>query len=114
MNFVGNRDSATRLRTSAERTGFIAIEFRPQSAFPILGVPMSETSNRLWETDEVFGMWSRDLQDAVKNAERVNEKVAYIQRQLRRLLRRNRFESGAVDYYDTLRSVDGRMSIRDL
>jgi hypothetical protein len=59
MHFVGNRETPTRLRTSPQKTGFIAIEFRPDGAFPIFGVPMSDTSNRLWETDEVFGSWSR-------------------------------------------------------
>jgi AraC-like DNA-binding protein len=115
MNFVGNRDSATLLRTSQHRTGFIAIEFRPQGAFPIFAVPMSETSNRLWEANDVFGSWSREVQEAVNNVEGVNEKVSLIQRQLMLLLRKNRVESGAVDYcVDTLRSVAGRVSIRDL
>ena len=55
MNFVGNRDSATLLRTSAQKTGFIAIEFRPQGAFQVFGLPMSDTANSLQETDDVFG-----------------------------------------------------------
>lgn len=38
-----------------------AIEFRPHGAFPIFGVPMSETANRLWETDSVFGAWGREV-----------------------------------------------------
>jgi AraC-like DNA-binding protein len=115
MNFVGNRDSATRLQTSAQKTGFIAVEFRPHGAFPIFGVPMSETSNRLWETDDVFGRWSRDVHEIVNNVDRVDRKVAYIERQLTILLRKGRCQSGIVDYcVGTLRSVDGRMSIRDL
>ena len=51
MYFVENRDSATLIRSSTHRPGFIAIEFRPHGAFPIFGLPMSETSNQLWETD---------------------------------------------------------------
>ena len=115
MNFVGNRDSATSLRTSPHRTGLIAIEFRPHGAFPIFGVPMSETSNRLWETDDVFGRWSREVQEMVNNVDRVDKKVAHIERQLTLLLRKNRREPGIVEHcVSTLRSVDGRMSIRDL
>jgi AraC-like DNA-binding protein len=115
MNFVGVRDSATLIRTSAHKTGFIAVEFRPHGAFPVFGVPMSETANRLWETDDVFGPWSRVVQEAVNNLERVDGKVAYIERQLTLLLRKNRCKPGIVDYcVATLRSVDGRMSIRDL
>src|SRR5262245_28335659 len=70
MNFVGIRDSATLIRTSPHKTGFIVVEFRPHGAFPIFGVPMSETSNRLWETDDVFGRWSRDVQEAGNNLDR--------------------------------------------
>lgn len=98
MNFVGNRDSATLIRTTAQPTGFIAIEFRPSGAFPIFGVPMSETANRLWETDDVFGRWSLGVQETVNNLERVNRKVAYIQRQLMMLLKKHRCEPGLVDY----------------
>src|SRR5262245_31408544 len=76
MYFVGNRDSATLIRSSARKTGFIAIEFRPHGAFPIFGVPMSETANRLWETDSVFGPWSREVQETVNNIEDVKQKVA--------------------------------------
>jgi len=115
MNFVGNRDSATLIRTSPHRTGFIAIEFRPQGAFSIFGVPMSATANRLWETDDVFGPWSRAVEDRINNVDRVGEKVARIERELTLLVRKNRRESGLVNYcIGTLRSLDGRMAIRDL
>ena len=115
MYFVGNRDSATLIRSSARKTGFIVVEFRPHGAFPIFGVPMSETANRLWETDVVFGSWSREFQETINNLERVDEKVAYIERRLIRLLRKNRREPSIVDYcVRALRSVDGRMSIGEL
>ena len=35
-------------------THVIVIEFTSQGAFPIFGVPLSETFNRLWETDDVI------------------------------------------------------------
>src|SRR5262245_62673729 len=115
MYFVGNRDSATLIRSSAHKTGFIAIEFRPHGAFPIFGVPMSETSNRLWETDCVFGQWSREVQETVNNLEHVAQKAAYIQHRLTLLLRKNLREAPVVDYcVRTLRSADGRISIREL
>jgi uncharacterized protein DUF6597 len=115
MYFVGNRDSATLIRSSARKTGFIVVEFRPHGAFPIFGVPMSETANRLWETDVVFGSWSREFQETINNLERVDEKVAYIERRLILLLRKNRREPSIVDYcVRALRSVDGRMSIGEL
>jgi len=115
MYFVGNRDSATLIRSSPHKTGFIAIEFRPQGAFPIFGVPMSETSNRLCETDCIFGRWSRDVQETVNNLEQADQKIAYIQNRLTLLLRNNRRQAAIVDYCVTaLRRADGRISIREL
>jgi len=115
MYFVGNRDSATHIRSSAQKTGFIAIEFRPHGAFQIFGLPMAETSNQLWETDALFGNWSRQMQETLNGLERLDQKVAYVQNRLTLLLRRNGRDSRIVDYcVDTLRSVDGRISIRAL
>src|SRR5262245_22161208 len=88
--FVGNRDSATHIRSSAQRTSFIAIEFRPQGAFQVFGVPMSETSNQLCQSDCVFGQWSRSLREEVDNLERMDQNVSAIQERLTALLRKNR------------------------
>jgi hypothetical protein len=98
MYFVGNRDTATLIRSSAQKTGFIAIEFRPHGAFPIFGLPMSETFNQLWETDCVFGQWSRDVQVTLNDLERVDKKIAYIQDRLILLLRKNRCDAGLVRF----------------
>ena len=115
MYFVGNRDSATIIRSSAQKTGFIAIEFRPHGALPIFGVPMSETSNQLWETDCMFGQWSRDVQVTLNDLERVDQKVTYIQERLILLLRKNRCDAGLVGYcVEALRSADGRIPIQEL
>src|SRR5262245_37805520 len=115
MYFVGNRDSATLIRSSAHKTGFIAIEFRPHGAFPVFGVPMSDTANRLWEADDVFDPWSRHVQEAINNVDSVARKIAYMEDQLMLLLRKNGRESRIVVYcVRTLRSVDGRMPVRDL
>src|SRR5262245_44640113 len=113
--FVGNRDSATHIRSSAQRTSFIAIEFHPQGAFQVFGVPMSETSNQLCESDCVFGQWSHTLREELTNLERMDQKVAYLQDRLTLLLRKNRRKAGIVDYcVGALRSADGRIPIREL
>src|SRR5262245_6730687 len=115
MYFVGNRDSATHIRSSVRKTSFIAIEFRPHGAFQVFGVPMSETSNQLWETDCVFGHWSRELQEMLNNLERVDQKVACIQHCLALVLRKNRCNAGIVGYcVRALRSADGGIPIREL
>jgi AraC-like DNA-binding protein len=113
--FVGNRDSATHIRSSAHKTGFIAIEFRPHGAFQIFGVPMSETSNQLWETDCVFGHWSREMEETLNNLEPVDQKVACIQDRLTVMLRKNCRNASIVEYcVSALRSADGRIAIREL
>ena len=115
LYFVGNRDSATHIRSSAQKTSFIAIEFQPQGAFQVFGVPMSETSNQLWESACVFGYWSREMQKAINNLERVDEKVACIQDRLTLMLRKNRRNASIVDYcVGALRFADGRIPIREL
>jgi hypothetical protein len=63
LYFVGNRDSSTLLRSTGARTRFVTIEFRPQGALPIFGVPMSDTANGLWDADTVFAHWGRSVQD---------------------------------------------------
>jgi AraC-like DNA-binding protein len=115
LYFVGNRDTSTLLRSTACKTGFIAIEFCPQGAFPIFGVPMAETANQHLNADSVFGTWSREVRESINNLESVSLKVAYVQDQLIRLLRQHHRRSGVVDYcVDALRSADGRVPIRDL
>src|SRR5262249_7225905 len=51
MYFVGNRDSPVLLQTPASRTRFIGIEFRPQGAHSIFGMPMIETTNGRYSAD---------------------------------------------------------------
>jgi AraC-like DNA-binding protein len=115
LYFVGNRDSATLLQSSSRKTGFIAIEFSPHGAFPIFGIPMSETFNGIWDGDELFGRWGRNVREALNNLERVDQKVAFLQDQLIALLRENERCNPIVEYcVNTLKSADGRMAIAQL
>ena len=112
---MGNRDSATLLQSSSRKTGFIAIEFRPHGAFPIFGIPMSETFNRIWDGDELFARWGRDVREVLNNLERVDQKVAFVQDQLIALLRKNERCNPIVEYcVNALKSADGRMAIWQL
>jgi AraC-like DNA-binding protein len=115
LYFVGNRDSSTLLQSTARKTGFIAIEFRPHGALPIFGIPMSETFNGIWDCDELFGRWGRNVREALNNLERVDQKVAFLQDQLIALLRRNERSNPIVEYcVNVLKSADGRMAISQL
>jgi len=115
MIFLGNRDRSTLLRARPRRTAFIVIEFTPQGAFPIFGVPMSETFNECWEADAVFGKWSRETSERVNRLYSLPEKVACVQERLILLLRQHGRHNGVVDYcVNTLRLADGRIRIKDL
>ena len=115
LYFVGNRDSATLLQSSSRKTGFIAIEFRPHGAFPIFGIPMSETFNGIWDCDELFATWGRDVREDLNNLERLDQKVAYVQDRLIALLREDERPNPIVEYcVNALKSADGRMAIWQL
>src|SRR5262249_47612694 len=62
LNFVGIRDSSIILQSSPRRIGCIGVEFRPQGAFPIFGIPMGETANLLGDADMIGGQWARHVQ----------------------------------------------------
>jgi AraC-like DNA-binding protein len=115
MYFVGNRDSSTFLRTRPGRTTFITIEFRPEGAFPIFGLPMSATFNRISDGDGVFGRWSRETRERIDDSPSLARKVAYVQERLVELLRRHEHRSEVVEAcVRSLRASDGRVSIRHL
>jgi AraC-like DNA-binding protein len=115
LYFVGNRDSSTLIRSSLRKTGFIGIEFSPQGAFPVLGIPMQETVNGLFDAYDVFGKWGRDLREALRNLEDVGRKVQFIQDQLVGLLFKNQVDSRLIDFcVRILDLADGRMPIKEL
>lgn len=115
LYFSGNRDSATLLRSSPRKTTFVAIEFSPQGAYPIFGIPMTETLNRLCETDLLLTKWSRPVREALNDRHEVRDKVSVIQEQLVHLLRMNDRRNAIVDYcVQSLRATNGLMPIARL
>jgi AraC-like DNA-binding protein len=115
LYFVGNRDSSTRLWSTGVRTRFVSIEFRPQGALPIFGVPMSDTANGLWDADMVFASWGRRVREEVAETEGTGPKVALVQERLVGLLRANGRTNLIVDWcVDALRTAHGRLSVGEL
>jgi AraC-like DNA-binding protein len=115
LYFVGNRDSAARLRSSARRIGFIGIEFYPQGAYPFFGIPMSQTANQLFEAETLFDRWGRRATEKLLNLEPAEQKVACIQDELVELLRIPPDRGGLVEFcVRTLKSADGRLSMKEL
>ena len=115
LYFVGNRDTSASIQTSSRETGFIGIEFCPFGAYPFLGIPMNDVVNHLFGADELLSQWGRQVQEALCNLERVDQKVDFIQEQLVRLLQKSRRHSALIEFcVTTLKLADGRLPIREL
>ena len=115
LYFVGNRQSATLLHTSCRKTEFIGIEFRPHGAYPVFGIPMVETANRLLTADILFSRWGREVTEIIRNYNSLEQKVSCIQNHLIDLLRRHSLQSPLVDFcIHRLKTTDGLISIRQL
>lgn len=115
LYFVGNRDTSTLIRASARRTGFIGIEFFPHGAFPLFGIPMRETANGLFGSDDLFGRWGREVRERLRNLEAVSQKVAFIQDELVALLQKNGSDNRLVAFcVRALQLADGQVAIREL
>lgn len=114
--FVGNRDSSTRLYTSRRSTSFLAVEFKPYAAYPLFGLPMSETSNGLWETDSVFGKWGHEFTERIRSLPTLRQKVACVQDHLVRLLLRHGRGANPIVVHcvDAIRASSGRITVADL
>jgi len=115
LYFVGNRGSSTLIRSSSRKTGFIGIEFSPHGAFPVFGIPMQETVNGLFDAEEVFGKWGRDVRESLRNLSGINQKMHFMQDRLVSLLHQRQRDNNLVDFcVRTLELTDGRMPIKEL
>ena len=115
LYFVGNWDTPTLLRAGARKTGFVTIEFSPHGAFPFFGIPMDETANGLFNSEDLFGKWGRQVRDRLRNLENVDQKVSFIQDQLVMLLRQRPRRDAIVEFcIEALRSSGGRVGIGEL
>jgi AraC-like DNA-binding protein len=115
LYFVGNRDSQALIHSAARETGFVAIEFSPCGAFPFFGIPMEKMTNGLFEAETLFGSWGRDLREALRNLEDVDEKVNFVQDQLIMLLRKSARQNAIIEYcIRALRLSCGRVAVGEL
>lgn len=115
LYLVGTHDTSALLRSSQQPTSFVTIEFTPQGAFSIFGVPMAEIVNRVWETDALLSRWSRPVRQALNAREHLEQKIAVIQEQLLRLLQLRDRGNGIVDYcVQSLRATHGLISVQEL
>lgn len=115
LYFVGNRDTATFVRSAPRKTTIIGIEFRPHGAFPVFGIPMQETANRVLDWESVVGSWDGEVWERFRNLPKVSSRVALIQAQLVRLLARNYRDNRLMDFcVNSLELTYGRMTIREL
>ena len=114
--FVGNRIKSTLIHSTARKTGFIGIEFAPQSGFSLFGIPMHETvDEKIFDSEALFGRWGRETREVLGNLDGVDRKVSFIQDELVRLSGRNRRSNDVVDFcVRTLKLAHGRIPIKEL
>lgn len=113
--FVGNRDIPVQLTTPQRKTGFIGIEFYPHGAYPIFGVPMFETANRLLPVDVLSAKWKDNVNEMLINKESIKEKIDFIQSSFIISLRKNQLQSPLVAYcVKSLKTTNGLMEITEL
>ena len=114
--FVGNRIKSTHIHSSPRQTGFIGIEFAPQAAFRLFGIPMHETvEEKIFDSEELFGRWGRETREALGNIDGVDRKIGFIQDELIGLSRRNLPSNRVIDFcVSTLKLAHGRISIKEL
>jgi AraC-like DNA-binding protein len=115
LYFVANRNSSTLIRSSSRRTGFIGIEFSPHGAFPVLGIPIQETVNGLFDAYDVFGKWGPRPPGSTSEPGGLGRKVQFIQDRLVGLLLKNQVDTRLIDFcVRTLGLADGRIPIKEL
>jgi len=114
--FVGNRETATRISSTEQKTGFIGIEFSPHGAFPLFGICMSETvEEKMFDSEVLFGRWGRQTRETLCNLQEVNQKLNFIQDSLVRLLHRKQQDNRLVDFcVKMLKITQGRVAMKDL
>lgn len=113
--FVGTRDLPVVLRTKPEETGFIGVEFFPHGAYPILGIPMHETANRLLSIVELCSVRGEHFAERVANLGSLEQKLECVQTELYALLRRKQLHNPLVAYcVGKLNQSHGLMAIAAL
>jgi AraC-like DNA-binding protein len=113
LYFIGIRSVPVFLSSTPKKTCFIGIEFHPSGAYPILGIPMVELTDRRLLADDLSGTWNRSLTEMLRNREGIVEKIDFIQDRLWRSLKQaqNKIVAYCVDY---LKRTQGYATIRDL
>src|SRR6516165_9930434 len=97
--FVGNRIKSTLIHSTAQKTGFIGIEFAPQGAFPLFGIPMHETvDEKIFDSEVLFGRWGKQTREDLGNLDGVDRKVSFIQDELVRLSRGSQRGNSVIDF----------------
>jgi len=113
--FVGTRDVPVVLRTSPTQTRFIGIEFFPHGAYPIFGIPMHETANRLLSVSELSAAWGGRVSDVLSHLDNVKQRFEFIQRELCTLLRKRKLLNPLVSYcVGKLKGTHGLLTIAEL
>ena len=115
LYFIGTREGPALLRTNPGKTSFIGVEFYPFGAYPIFGIPMTETANGLWLADDLMSKWGRNVCETIRSLCTMREKTDFLQARLVNLLNRKTIRNTVVEYsVSTLKETNGLTTISEL
>jgi len=115
LYFVGNQDSPTALNTSASKTLFVTIEFKPNGTFPLFGVPMHELANVLCPVGTAFPGWGEEARKIVGDAADVDSKVTAVHDRLLMASRGRGLGNPLVNYcVEALQRTSGLLPVAHL
>jgi AraC-like DNA-binding protein len=110
--FSGITDRWMRVRSSAQPTGVIGVEFRSEGAHAVLGISMDDTAHRLLRIDEILGRRGELTLAPRGEVQAAQRYVAFIQTQLIALVNRCRRRNDIVEFcVSQLRRSHGRVTI---
>ena len=113
--FAGNRDIPVQISTPLRYTCFIGIEFYPHGAYPIFGIPMSETANNLLPLDVLLEKFEKRFDEILRNLESIKDKIDFLQNCFINKLKHKQLNNPLVSFcVKTLRASNGLLEISEL
>jgi AraC-like DNA-binding protein len=97
-SWVSGAQSRYLVIDALQGSSMIGVHFRPGGASAVLGMPSDLFRDRVVELEEVWGVASRDLRDALLEAPNVRSKFLILEGELLRRLRQVPSSGRALDY----------------
>jgi AraC-like DNA-binding protein len=98
-----------------EDMGYIGVSFKPEGAYPFLGLPLSELQNQVVRLDAIWGNFAAEIRERLYSAATIQERFALLEQLLRTRLNEPPQQFKAVQWaVGELSRQHGGLSIRIL